>query len=69
MQHSWYNSTLFYQQDKEGGQSRTFDSRALPAKQHSGAAKFAAPPLVSFRPPLAYHKRETRVVGIFVIIF
>ena len=29
MQHLWYNSTLFYQQDKEGGINPTFESFCL----------------------------------------
>ena len=29
MQHSWYNSTLFYQQDKEGGINPTFEPFCL----------------------------------------
>ena len=57
-------------QDKEGGQSRTFDSRVLcPLKQRSVAAKFVATLLSLSSSVARTNKRETRVVGIFVIIF
>ena len=44
MQHPWDNSTIFYQQDKEGGINPAFAPRALrPSKQRSVAASFASP--------------------------
>ena len=36
MQHPWDNSTIFYQQDKEGGINPTFDSRAPSFKTAGG---------------------------------
>ena len=69
MQHSWYNSTLFYQQVKEVGQSRTFDcARGRTSKYSGGVAKFAAPLLALFRSLLATNPRGTRVLNIFLFL-
>lgn len=49
MQHPWDNSTIFYQQVKEGGIIPAFELRTL----------------VFLRSPLAFKTRETRVLNIF----
>ena len=67
MQHPWDNSTIFYQQDKEGGINPTFDPLALcfePAQR--GRQKFAAPLLIFLRLSRAHNKRETRIALFFV---
>ena len=43
MQHPWDNSTIFYQQDKEGWINPAFDPRALCSLKQCGGAAICRP--------------------------